>query len=76
MCGDNLRPVPVVANDFEAEQAILQHLTVPDIVYDQMPLAIRSVLFGNNPDMGDSASHVPANDVARPIIGGLVGNRQ
>ncbi len=76
MYGENLRLVPVVANDFETEKAVLQHLAIPDIVYDQMPLAIGSALLGNNPDMGDSAPQVPANDVAGPIIGGLVGKGQ
>lgn len=65
-----------MANDLEAEQTILQHLTVSDIVYNQMPFAIGSTLFGNNPDVGDSAAQVPANDVAGTIIGGFVGNGQ
>ena len=65
-----------MATDFEAEKAIFQFLTVPDIMYDQMPFAIGSALFGNNPDMGDSAAQVPAYNVAGTIIGGLVGNGQ
>ena len=76
MCGKTLWLVPVMANDFEAEQAIFQHLTVPNIVYDQVSFAIGSALFGNNPDVGDSATQVPANDIAGTIIGGLVGNGQ
>ena len=75
-CTGNLLLVPVVADDLETEKTVFQHLTVPNIVYDQVSFAIGSALFGNNPDVGDSAAQVPANDIAGTIIGGLVGNGQ
>ena len=65
-----------MADDLETEKTVFQHLAIPDIVYDQMPFAIGSTLFGHYSDMGDAAAQVPTYDVAGMIVGGLVGNGQ
>ena len=68
--------VTIVADDPIAEQAVLQHLSGPDVVDDEMAFAIAGGLFGHDSDMRDAASQVPAYNIPRMVVFGFVADGQ
>lgn len=57
-----------MANDFEFEQAIVEHLTCANVVRDEVSAAIIGLLVGDNADVCDATAQVPTNNFAGFVI--------
>lgn len=63
-----LRLVVVMARYLVCKQTISDFLAVSDVVNDQIAGIVRRSFIDHNPDVPDSFSKVPGNNITRQII--------